>query len=132
MRADRFHSIEPAEGFERLPHVPLEDWINEDESRAGEMLELRAYVGERAMKSFELTTLFGRIEPDSSGGGVIDTKIPSSAIDFYAARLLSLGTDVRIESPPEIIEAIREKIQAIARLYYPQDTNPEAEVSKQR
>jgi predicted DNA-binding transcriptional regulator YafY len=132
LRADRFHSIEPAEGFEQLPHIPLEDWINEDENSDGEMLKLRAYVSEQGMKGFELTTLFGRIEPDSGGGGVIDTKIPSSAIDFYAARLLSLGTDVRIDSPPEIIEAIREKIQAIAGLYHPQNMNPEAEVGKQR
>ena len=123
LRADRFRSIEPAEGFERPSHVPPEEWSREDERRDGEMLELRAYVGERAMKSFELTTLFGRVETDSGGGGVIDTKIPSSAVDFYAARLLSLGTDVRVELPPEIIEAIREKIRAMARLY-PQNVNP--------
>lgn len=131
LRADRFHFIEPAEGFGQLPHVPLEEWVREDEGRDGEMLTLRAYVSERAMKSFELATLFGRIETAPSGGGVIDAMVSSSAIDYYAARLLSLGTDVKVQSPPELIESIREQVQAMARLYS-QDVNPEAKVSKPR
>jgi predicted DNA-binding transcriptional regulator YafY len=122
LRADRFLSIEPVEGFERPSHVPLEEWVNED--RGNEMLELRARVSEGGMKSFELATLFGRIEADPSGGGVIEARIPSSSIDFYAARLLSLGMDVIVESPSELIAAMREKGQAIAKLY-PQNVSPE-------
>jgi hypothetical protein len=87
------------------------------------MLELRARVSEGGMKSFELATLFGRIEADPSGGGIIEASIPSSSIDFYAARLLSLGIDVIVESPSELISAMREKGQAIARLY-PQNVSP--------
>ena len=115
LRADRFRSIEPVEGFEQPPHVPLEDWVTED--RGGELLELRAYVSERGTKNFELISLFGRIRIDSGGHGVIEAKIPSSSIDFYATRLLSVGTDVRVESPPKLIEAIREKAREISRLY---------------
>lgn len=117
LRADRFCSIEPVEGFEQPPHVPLEDWVKEDRGRDGEMLKLRAYVSEQRMKSFELATLFGRIETDRDGHGVIDAIIPSSGIDFYATRLLGLGTDVRVESPPELIEAMRGTALAIASLY---------------
>ena len=98
LRADRFRSIEPVEGFERPSHIPLESWVDEDDR--GETLELRVSVSERAAKSFELTTLFGRIESGPDGRAAINSRIPSSSIDFYAARLLSLGTDVRVESPP--------------------------------
>lgn len=129
LRADRFHSIETVQGVERPPHVPPEEWVREDESTDVEMLTLRAYVSERAIKSFELATLFGRIENDPNEDGVIDAKIPSSAIDYYAGRLLSLGTEVKVESPPELIEAIREQVQTIARLY-PQDGNPETGTDK--
>ena len=127
LRADRFRSIEPTEGFEQPPHVPPEDWVKEDRGREGEMLKLRAYVSEQRMKSFELATLFGRIEIGPSGHGIIDAKIPSSGLDFYAARLLGLGMDVRVESPPELIEAIREKVQEITRLYA-QDMIPETDI----
>ena len=88
------------------------------------MLELRVYVNERGAKSFELAALFGRIGVDPGGRGVVEARVPSSGIDFYAARLLGLGTDLRFESPPELIAAMREKARAIARLY-PRRADPE-------
>jgi predicted DNA-binding transcriptional regulator YafY len=122
LRADRFRKVEPVGRFERPSHIPLEGWVGED--GGGEMLELRAHVSERAVKSFELATLFGRIEADPGGRGIIEVRVPSSGIDFYAARLLGLGTDVRVESPPELIAAMRQKAWAIARLY-PRGADPE-------
>ena len=116
MRADRFRSIEPIEGFERLAHVPLEDWIDEAKSGDGEMLRLRAYVSERGMKSFQLNSLFGRAQT-KPGGGVVEVEIPHSEIDFYAASLLSVGTEVRVQSPPELVEAIRWKAREIVEIY---------------
>jgi predicted DNA-binding transcriptional regulator YafY len=121
-RADRFVSIERIEGFDPPPHVPLEDWIGVVESGGGERLRLRAYITGRGTKSFELISLFGRIEADPSGGGVVDTEIPRSELDFYAARLLSVGTDIRVESPPELVDAMRRKVEEIMELYR-QDSN---------
>jgi hypothetical protein len=118
----RGRKVKPVEGFERPSHIPLEGWVGE--GRGGEMIELRAHVSERAVKSFELATLFGRIEADPGGRGIIEVRVPSSGIDFYAARLLGLGTDVRVESPPELIAAMRQKAWAIARLY-PRGADPE-------
>jgi predicted DNA-binding transcriptional regulator YafY len=46
-----------------------------------------------------------------------EAEIPRSEIDFYASRLLSVGTEVKVESPPELIEAMRNKAKEIARLY---------------
>jgi hypothetical protein len=49
--------------------------------------------------------------------------MPRASIDFYAARLLGVGTDVEVESPPEVIRAMREGGPAVARLYT-QDAGP--------
>lgn len=117
LRADRFLEIERVEGLERPAHVPLDDWVHVTENEADQTVKLRVSVSKRATKSFDLASLFGRIETDASGGGVIETWIPASAIDFYAARLLGVGTDLIVESPPELITAMREKSQALARLY---------------
>src|SRR5215207_3291695 len=75
--------------------------------------------GHRAgRKSFELTSLFGRIAPEEDG--VIEVEIPLSEIDYYASRLLSGGTDIRVDSPQELVEAIENKAGEIVHLYRPQ------------
>ncbi len=117
LRADRFVSITRVEGLERPPHILLEDWLRTVERDDGQQLHLRARVTKRGMKSFDLHTMFGQISADEHGDGVIDTGIPASEIDFFATRLLLAGTDVVVESPPELVAAIREKAQAIAALY---------------
>jgi predicted DNA-binding transcriptional regulator YafY len=106
----------------RPSYVTLESWIHAVESRGGERLKLRAYVTKRGTKSFELASLFGRIEADGEEAdgrrsGMVEAEIPRSEIDFYASRLLSVGTDVKVESPPELVEAIRNKAREIAQLY---------------
>jgi predicted DNA-binding transcriptional regulator YafY len=121
LRAERFLSAERVKGFERPPHVSLENWTRAARSCGGERLRLRARVTERGTKSFELVSLFGRIERDGEaderGGGFVEIEIPHSEIDFYASRLLSVGTDVRVESPPELIEAMCDKAREVAQLY---------------
>ncbi len=117
LRADRFRSIEPVAGYERPPHVPIEDAINPGKFGAGETVNLHASVSERGMKSFDLGLLFGRIEADPTGRGVIDVNIPATSINYYAARLLGIGPDVIVESPPELIAAMRDQAATIAKLY---------------
>lgn len=116
LRADRLVSITRVDGLERPPHVPLSDWLRVVESDDGTGLRLRASVTERGMKSFDLQSLFEHIEADGRGG-VVDTAIPRSELDWYATRLLSIGTDVVVKSPPQLIEAMRRKAQEIASLY---------------
>jgi predicted DNA-binding transcriptional regulator YafY len=69
------------------------------------------------MKSFELASLFSRITPDGHGGGVVETENPKQELDYYASRLLSVGTDVVVRSPPELVEALRSKAREVAKLY---------------
>lgn len=72
---------------------------------------------ERDMTSLELVSIFGHIEPDGSGGGAVEVEIPRRELDYYASRLLAAGTYVLLESPPELVEAIRDKVRQAARLY---------------
>lgn len=117
LRADRFLSVERSDGPPRPPHISLGNWTREVRNDLGERLRLRVSVSERGAKSFELVSLLGRIEVEEDGGAVVEAKIPRSEIDFYASRLLSVGTDVLVESPAELVWAIREKALEVARLY---------------
>jgi predicted DNA-binding transcriptional regulator YafY len=119
MRADRFLSAERVEGFE-VPQEELSvhDWMSTAREAFSERVPVRAQVTERGRKSFELTSLFGRIMPEEDG--IIEVEIPRSEIDYYASRLLSIGTDVFVESPPELVEAIENKAREIVCLYRPQ------------
>jgi predicted DNA-binding transcriptional regulator YafY len=115
MRADRFLSAERVEGFEPPPELSIRGWLSEAREAVGERLRVRARVTERGRKSFELTTLFGTIAP--AEGGALEAEIPASELGYYASRLLSVGTDVTVEYPPELVEAIRNKASEVVRLY---------------
>jgi len=118
MRADRFLSAERVEGLEPPQELSVRDWMNTAREAFSERLWVRARVTERGRKSFELTSLFGRITPEE--GGIIEVEIPRSEIDYYASRLLSVGMDVFVDSPQELVEAIENKAREIVCLYRPQ------------
>jgi predicted DNA-binding transcriptional regulator YafY len=118
MRADRFLAAEKVEGFDPPQELSVRDWMNTAREAFSEQLWVRARVTERGKKSFELTSLFGRITPEEDG--VIEVEIPLSEIDCYASRLLSVGTDIRVDSPQELVEAIENKAGEIVHLYRPQ------------
>jgi predicted DNA-binding transcriptional regulator YafY len=120
LRADRFLSVYREEGQDtppRPPRIPLGNWTRELRGDPGERLGLRVSVSERGAKSFELVSLLGRIEVGPGGRAVVESEIPRSEIGFYASRLLGVGTDVRVESPVELVRAMRERALAVARLY---------------
>lgn len=83
----------------------------------GTGLPLRLRVTARGIMNFTMQTLFGRIEADSGGSGCVKEMIPRAEIGWYAAQLLSVGADITVESPPELIAEIRRQAEAIAALY---------------
>jgi predicted DNA-binding transcriptional regulator YafY len=117
LRADRVMAATRIVGWERPAHIALEDWLDVVEHDDGNQLPLRARVTARGLKSAILQTLFGQIPADESGAGILTATIPPTEIDFYAAQLLPVGTDLVVESPPELIAAMRRQAQAIAELY---------------
>ena len=117
LRADRVFSLLRVAGLERLPHRDIANWISLVEGDARDGLHLRASVSERGMKNFDLQVLFGKIEPDGRGGGVIEATIPEAEIEWYAAQLLPVGREIVITSPPQLIAALRRKARDVLALY---------------
>ena len=118
LRADRVCAISRVEGERaRPPHIPMAHWFDVVERDDGHGLPLRAVVTPRGMLSYDLRVLFGAIRPDGQGGGVIEGAIPRSEIAWYANRLLAAGPDIVVESPQELIVALRAQAAGIAGLY---------------
>jgi len=116
LRVDRILAMELVEGLDRPEHVPLASWFDIVEHDDGSGLPLRIRVSQTGMKNFNLRALFQEILPTDSGG-VIEETIPPSEIGWFAAQLLAVGTDAIIESPAELIDALREQAQAIVEMY---------------
>jgi predicted DNA-binding transcriptional regulator YafY len=116
LRADRLNEATRVEGLKRPACPSLREWLEMREQHAERPLRLRATVTERGMKQFDFSALFGPSTTETRDGA-IDTIIPEAEIDFFAARLLPLGTDIVVESPPQLIEAMRTKAEEIAALY---------------
>jgi predicted DNA-binding transcriptional regulator YafY len=121
MRADRFLAAERVEGFESPPELSIQGWMGAARG-ADERVQVRARVTEPGRKSFELASLFGSIEAQEGGGGSLEAEIPRSEIAYYASRLLSVGTEIFVDSPPELVEAIQNKAREVIRLYGSQAT----------
>jgi predicted DNA-binding transcriptional regulator YafY len=117
LRVDRVRRLERVGGLTLPAPLSVPDWFEVSHRDAADFLPLRARVTARGAKSFELNTMFGEIPTDGAGAGVIEARIPASEIEYYADRFLTLGTELRVESPPELIEAMRAKAEAVACLY---------------
>lgn len=118
LRADRVKSLAREAGREPLPPILVADWLGVVESDDGDVLPLRARVSERGLKNYDLQALFGPLAPAGQGGAIEGT-IPRAEIDWYAAQLLPVGPDLVVESPPELIAALRRQALQIAALYPP-------------
>lgn len=120
LRADRFVSLERVGGLPRPIPIPMRDWLSTVESFAGrehEGLRVRARVTARGMKRFELSAFAGEIASDGAGGGILETLIPATEIDYYARQFLAVGAEIVIESPPELVAAIRDLAQGVLARY---------------
>jgi predicted DNA-binding transcriptional regulator YafY len=117
LRVDRVRSLDRVEGLEPPETLLLREWLQSFYGDAVTFLPLRAHVTRAGAKNVELESLFGEVVLDERGQGVLDTVIPESEVEYYASRLLTLGSDLFVESPPELIEAIRRKAEAVTRLY---------------
>jgi predicted DNA-binding transcriptional regulator YafY len=60
----------------------------------------------------------------------VEAEIPPKELDYLASRLLSVGTDVIVESPPELVEAVRYKAREVARLYDRSPTRGSARIAR--
>lgn len=121
LRADRFVALSRIANRDPLPPIPVADWLAIVERPDGVQLSLRARLTTRGMKSIDLHTLFGPAMIKTDDGGLLETTIPASEIDFYAARFLALGTQIVVETPPELVSAIRRQAEKVVQLYGVED-----------
>jgi predicted DNA-binding transcriptional regulator YafY len=117
LRADRVLSVERVEGLPHPEHIEVANWIATVERDDGHGLPVRARVSPRGLRNADFEALWGRLPVDEHGWGVLDTAIPASEVEYYATRLLPLGADVVVLSPPELIAVLRAKASAIMGLY---------------
>jgi predicted DNA-binding transcriptional regulator YafY len=115
LRADRIRSLERREGLEPPAPMTVREWLDRRRSDAVEGVRFRARVTSRGARRFELSVLFG--EGAVGEDGVLEADLPRSELDWFANQLLPLGTDCCVESPPEMVEMIREKVKAIGEMY---------------
>ena len=128
LRADRVLSLARVAGRDRRPHIPLDRWLETVERDDGLGLPLRIAVTPRGTRSLSLRALFGQVDPDGQGGGTIEGTIPVSEIEWYATQLLPVGADALVQSPPELIAAIRRHVLVVANMYPEPCDGPSREV----
>jgi predicted DNA-binding transcriptional regulator YafY len=126
LRVDRVLSVARVEGIAPPSTVSLREWLRTRESNPERPLPLRVRVTRQGVRSVDLAALFREIAVDERSEGRIEGEIPTSEIDFYARRLLALGTDIAVESPPELIEAMR-RLAADVIALYGSDVGPNGE-----
>lgn len=106
----------PLRLLDQRPAPPLRGWLAAHKG-GGDRLPLRIRLTERGTKSFEVQPLFARVEPDGRGGGTVGGTMPAADVEWYAARFLGLGADAVVESPPQLVDALRRRAAAAAALY---------------
>jgi predicted DNA-binding transcriptional regulator YafY len=117
LRVDRIRRLDRKEGLEPVLAMSLRDFLETRERDAVDVVRLRARVTSRGAKRFELSTLFAGTSVDEHG--VLEAELPRSELHWYADQLLPLGTDLIVESPPELIDLIRRRAGDIAMSYDP-------------
>ena len=123
LRADRVLSLTRVAGRDRPPHIPLDRWLGTVERDDGLGLPLRITITPHGMRSLTLRALFTGILPDGQSGGTVEGTIPASEIEWYATQLLPVGVDALVQSPPDLIAAIRHQALAIAGMYPEHDSS---------
>jgi predicted DNA-binding transcriptional regulator YafY len=116
LRADRVRSLERVEGFDRPPGS-LHDWFERRLPPDVRFLPFRARVTRKGAHTFEFNLLFGEVTVGEDGTAVVERELPDSELEYYADRLLVLGTELTVESPAQLIGMMRERAEAIARMY---------------
>jgi predicted DNA-binding transcriptional regulator YafY len=111
LRVDRIRALERREDLEPPPSKSIREWLQTRECDAGDMVHLRARVTPKGAKRFELSVLFGEGAVDERG--LLEADLPRSELAWFADQLLPLGTDVIVEAPPELVEMILRKVEAI-------------------
>ena len=121
LRADRVlavATIDPGEAEGDRPVVPLlRDWLQTRWTGPSDPVALRLRVTAAARRQFDFTFLQAETGAIPEDGGQVEAIVPRGELDYYAAKLLPMGTSVQIEGPPELIALIRRRAEALVAHY---------------
>jgi predicted DNA-binding transcriptional regulator YafY len=112
LRADRFLAVVRVDGLTPPHDLSVREWLETREQHADDPVPLRAVITPTGMRRFDPGTEFGEIIV-TAHGGMIDTFIPASEVQYFARRLLPLAGEIIVTAPPELIAALRRAAQAI-------------------
>jgi predicted DNA-binding transcriptional regulator YafY len=117
LRADRVLSVERVEGMEAPTDLSLRRYLDSYHQGATDLAPLRATVSRAVAYSYDFQNLFGSLEIGEDGTGHLEEQIPLSEVEFFAARLVAMGPELLVDSPPELISAMRSMARRVANLY---------------
>lgn len=116
LRADRVHGLDRVPGGDRPTSTTLRQYLKSMNRGAAQMVPLRLMLTRGAARSFDFQSVFGT-DATGENGGRFETQIPLSEVEYYASRLLSLGNEVTVESPVELVHTLRQKAGEVLALY---------------
>jgi predicted DNA-binding transcriptional regulator YafY len=123
LRADRIVWLEQVEGQEQPPAMTLQAWLGQPRV-ADRTLHVRAKVTPRGMKMIDWSGFGSALIQTASGGGEIDMHIPVTGLEHYARLLLPPAGEVEVESPPELIDLLRQAARAVLARYQGTGASP--------
>lgn len=118
LRADRIQSAALIDDRESGVPMSIDDWSQAREFGT-QRCEVRFRASSKGLKQFDLQPLVDRAtRREKRGDGyVLEAVIDITDIDYWAGRFLAAGSDVRAESPPELVAAIRRQLDRLDRVY---------------
>lgn len=96
--------------------MTVTQWLKQTEILSKE-LTLQATLIKKGCKTLDPHPTGEWIQVNPNGTGVIKEKIKESDIPFIGGLFLSLGAEILIEKPPELIRFVREKALEVVSQY---------------
>lgn len=117
-RVDRIISLKIQHDFSGpIPvDMTIPEWLNQTEATSKE-LTLRATLTKKGCKMLDPHPIGEWIQITSNGTGIIEEKCRESDIPFIGGLFLSLGVEILIEEPVELIQFVRGKALEVISQY---------------
>ncbi len=118
LRADRLVDLTRVEGLKPVRKTTVREWLQSEPGQDDEMVTIRARLSEHGAKNIDVKSVFLGRPISTFRGRRVEVSFPAGELDYLAGRILPLGVDVVIESPPELVQMIATRSAAIAREYH--------------
>lgn len=117
-RVDRIISLKIQHDFlGPIPKdMPVTQWLNQTATSSKE-LTLRATLTKKGCKMIDPHPIGEWIQVTSNGTGIIEEKFRESDMPFIGGLFLSLGAEILIKEPAELIQFVREKALEVINQY---------------